>query len=198
MSAHGVSPRVARRERNKPRRGDRKMLDLSSPRWSELSHAYGSAADIPNLLRQLETAPPQDNYQSEPWYSIWSALCHQGDVYTATYAAIPVIIAMARKRGDRERFDFLNFIGYAEACRHHKRAPSVPSDLEHGYVEALNDAADLFVASLKQEWKEEEMKALLGGLAAVRGYSKLGEVIIELDSGLLCPECECDLSGGVF
>jgi hypothetical protein len=79
------------------------MLDLSSSRWSELRHAYGSAADIPNLLRQVEHAPPQENYKSEPWYSIWSALCHQGDVYTATYAAMPHIVALAARKGDRER-----------------------------------------------------------------------------------------------
>lgn len=29
------------------------MLDLDDPYWQKLSHAYGSAADIPELLRQL-------------------------------------------------------------------------------------------------------------------------------------------------
>jgi hypothetical protein len=90
------------------------MLDLNSPRWSELTHAYGNAADIPDLLRQVETAPPQDNYKSEPSFSIWSALCHQGDVYTATYAAMPHIVAIAKIKSGRERFDCLSFVGYAE------------------------------------------------------------------------------------
>jgi hypothetical protein len=27
------------------------VLDLDSPRWSELDHAYGPATDIPDLLR---------------------------------------------------------------------------------------------------------------------------------------------------
>lgn len=176
------------------------MLDLDSPRWKQLSHAYGSAANVPEMLRQLRTALPKEkeNYQSEPWFSIWSALCHQGDVYTATYAAIPHVVGLAKLKEDKERLDFLHFVGYAEACRHHKRSPSVPSDLAQDYRAALNDASDLFVQSLKGTWGEEEMKVLLGGLAAVKGYPKLGEVIIELDSSLLCPECECDLAGGLF
>jgi hypothetical protein len=30
------------------------MLSLDSAEWAGLKHAYGSAADIPDLLRQLE------------------------------------------------------------------------------------------------------------------------------------------------
>jgi hypothetical protein len=37
------------------------MLSLDSPRWSELSHVYGSAADIPSLLRQLQSLPSSEN-----------------------------------------------------------------------------------------------------------------------------------------
>ncbi|OYY64375.1 MAG: hypothetical protein B7Y49_09860, partial [Sphingomonas sp. 28-62-11] len=32
------------------------MIALDDPRWERLSHAYGSAADIPELLRQLAGA----------------------------------------------------------------------------------------------------------------------------------------------
>jgi hypothetical protein len=49
------------------------MLDLDSPHWAELQHAYGSAADIPNLLRHLNTLPASEGNE-EPWHSLWSAL----------------------------------------------------------------------------------------------------------------------------
>jgi hypothetical protein len=174
------------------------MLDLRSSRWSDLSHAYGSAADIPNLLRQLESAPPQENYKSEPWYSIWSSLCHQGGVYSATYAAMPHIIEVASRKGDRERFDCLNFVGYAEACRHRAGAPPIPADLKDDYLSAIDAALEIFLACLKQKWDEEETKTLLGGFAAIKGYPKLGDVIIRLDSTLTCLECEGDLSSGNY
>lgn len=174
------------------------MLDLSSKRWDELRHAYGNASDVPDLLRQLETAPPKENYQSEPWYSIWSSLCHQGDVFTATYAAIPHMVAIAKTKDARERLDYLHFVGYAEACRHHKRAPSLPPELKADYEAALRGAVEFFIGALKQEWGEEQTKVLLGGLASVRGYPRLGQAIIDLDSGFECSECGCDLSGGLF
>lgn len=59
------------------------MLELSSSRWGDLGDAYGSAARIPELLRQL-SALPDDDGSSEPWFSLWSALAHQGDVYSAS------------------------------------------------------------------------------------------------------------------
>ena len=55
------------------------MLSLESPEWANLHHAYGPASDIPRLLRQLDTLPLASG-NAEPWFSIWSALAHQGDV----------------------------------------------------------------------------------------------------------------------
>ncbi len=160
------------------------MLDLKSPRWGELRQAYGSAENVPGMLEQLRVAPVPDNYKSEPWFSIWSTLCHQGDVYTATYAAVPHVVAMAKLKNEDQRLEHLNFIGYAEACRHHKHSLAIPPDLEADYLSALEEADALFLTNLKLRWGEEQTKVLLGGLAAIRGYPKLGEEIIDLDSSL--------------
>lgn len=58
------------------------MLPLDSPRWSELEHAYGAAGDVPALLRKLGDAPSSAN-DAEPWFSLWSSLAHQGEVFSA-------------------------------------------------------------------------------------------------------------------
>src|SRR6185369_5672976 len=69
------------------------MLPLDSPRWTELKHAYGDAADIPRLLKELENFPlDQGPLFNGPWHSVWSALAHQGDVYPASFAAVPWIV----------------------------------------------------------------------------------------------------------
>lgn len=68
------------------------MIELLSSQWSELSHAYGAASDIPKLLTQLEDYPEATDYRAEPYFSLWSALWHQGDVYTASFAAVPHIL----------------------------------------------------------------------------------------------------------
>lgn len=68
--------------------------------WSELSHAYGNAADIPDLLDQ---AGPDAGH--EVWQDLWSRLCHQGSVYTASYSAIPALAEKARGWPAPQRFD---------------------------------------------------------------------------------------------
>jgi hypothetical protein len=42
------------------------MLDgLDSIPWQQLTHAYGSAEDVPHLLRALRTAPPNQSGLAE-------------------------------------------------------------------------------------------------------------------------------------
>ena len=71
------------------------MLALDSDRWSELKHAYGSAEDIPSLLQMVYDKPHVDPTMNEVWTDLWSALCHQGDIYSASTAAVPHLIEAA-------------------------------------------------------------------------------------------------------
>ena len=69
------------------------VLSLESTEWGELTHAYGPATNIPDLLRRLANEPgPSEHREQEPWWSLWSSLCHQGDVYQASYVAVPHIV----------------------------------------------------------------------------------------------------------
>lgn len=177
------------------------MLDLNSLEWKKLKHAYGKASDIPALLEQLKTALPPDDWQSEPWFSLWSALCHQSDVYTASYAAIPHIVAIAAVKPAGKRLEHLHFIGSVEMFRHRKKAPAMPANLKGDYLASLNTAASLILECLEiASLGESKLKVLMGALAAVRGEYKLAGMIFDLDEEVECPECEsvfpargCDL-----
>lgn len=70
---------------------------MTTINWAELTHAYGSAEDIPGLFAQL--GGPDDG---KVWSDLWSALCHQGSVYEASWAAMPVLadIALGRAPGE--------------------------------------------------------------------------------------------------
>lgn len=68
--------------------------------WSQLTHAYGSAEDIPVLLGQ---AAPDGSDQV--WSDLWSRLCHQGSVYSASHAAIPTLAEMAQQWPAPARFE---------------------------------------------------------------------------------------------
>src|SRR6267154_82799 len=65
------------------------MLALSDSRWSSYTHAYGPAEDIPALLSRARDDSEPGNKPGTAWFDLWSALCHQGDTYTASYAAVP-------------------------------------------------------------------------------------------------------------
>ncbi|MFJ8545915.1 hypothetical protein ACIRFH_28670 [Streptomyces sp. NPDC093586] len=74
--------------------------------WSRLTHAYGSAEDIPALLERIASDPT-----SARWNDLWSALCHQGSVYSASFAALPWLVGVAGS-GDRDQaIQALNLAG---------------------------------------------------------------------------------------
>jgi hypothetical protein len=66
--------------------------------WSRLKHAYGSASDLPRLLDKVGDPDLAD----VAWEELWASLYHQGSVYTASFAALPVLadIATGRKPGN--------------------------------------------------------------------------------------------------
>jgi hypothetical protein len=74
--------------------------------WSQLSHAYGSAENIPALLDQLEPDPA-----AECWEELWSHLCPQGTVYPAGFAALPRLTAAAGAWAPEDRVMALALAG---------------------------------------------------------------------------------------
>lgn len=166
------------------------MLELNDSKWEELSHAYGNAADIPKLLKQLENAPPSKGYEDEPYFSLWSSLCHQYDVYSASYAAVPYIVEMTIGKDKKKQFDHLLLVSTIEACRHRNEMPSIPIDLQDSYFSSLQKAEKLTVELLKLDWEEDFLRCLLGGLATLKGYYKFGFAISEFQEEIECPHCE--------
>ncbi|MEV3993874.1 hypothetical protein AB0J57_33845 [Streptomyces sp. NPDC049837] len=74
--------------------------------WSRLGHAYGSAEDIPALLERIASDPT-----SERWNDLWSALCHQGSVYSASFAALPWLVGVASTADREQALRALNLAG---------------------------------------------------------------------------------------
>jgi hypothetical protein len=93
------------------------MLPLNSPTWADLRDAYGASSDIPGLLRDLEALPPNEGAEAEPYFSLWSALCHQGDVYTASYAAVPHLVRVAASAPERVPWTVFQMVACIEIAR---------------------------------------------------------------------------------
>ncbi len=158
--------------------GVRNMLELNSPRWSTLQHAYGSASDIPELLQQLSGLPAGDN-DDEPWFSIWSALAHQGDVYSASFAAVPHVVAALESAPLRASSTYFHFPAWVEICRQ-RNGIAIPSDLQPPYQEALAKLPSLVAAASAKEWDADLLACALAAIAAAKGHAVVAEANLEL------------------
>lgn len=154
------------------------MLSLDDSRWSELQHAYGSAADIPALLKQLADLPSSEN-SKEPWLSICSALAHQGDVYSASFAAAPHVIAALASAPLKADFSYFQFPAWVEVCRA-KRGVAVPKDIAPAYLESLSRLPALVAAAASRQWDEGLLCCALSAVAAAKGQPAVAEAVMEL------------------
>ena len=153
------------------------MLSLDSPRWNELSHAYGSAADIPALLRALESLPSVDG---EPWETLWSSLAHQGDVYPASFAAVPHVVRALASDPTRATFAYFQFPAWVEVCRQ-KHGTPIPEDLAPAYFTALKELPGLVAAAAAAPWDNELMlPCAMAAIAAAKGEARVAEAALEL------------------
>ncbi|MFB7477129.1 hypothetical protein [Kitasatospora sp. NPDC056184] len=157
--------------------------------WSRLTHAYGPADDIPDLLDRLVSAPDDDL-----WSDLWSALCHQGTVYPASFAALPWLAGRAGC-GDREQE--VNALLLAGAIL----AGAGQSD-GAGEVRArfAAETATLLAAVNRQLRTSADptdyvhlLEAMLG-FEGVAGWSEeLARGIVNEEYQIACPGCEVDV-----
>ncbi|MGF1425761.1 hypothetical protein [Kitasatospora sp. LaBMicrA B282] len=67
----------------------RSPAELDHVQWHELTHAYGPAADVPELIRALYE--PDQEVVEEAIYELYGNIHHQGTVYQASAPAVPFL-----------------------------------------------------------------------------------------------------------
>ena len=162
------------------------MLSLDNHTWNDLDHAYGSASDVPDLLRQLRAHPYRtQNYKDEPWFSLWSSLCHQGDVYTASYAAVPHIIDICCTATGPIDFGFFQLPGCIESARATGRGPDIPETISADYKSAFRRLPECIERHYSHEWDDAMAQSVAVALLAAKGRLKVAEAISEMDSDVM-------------
>lgn len=146
-------------------------LPLDSKRWSELTHAYGSAADTPELLRRLYESPDDD---------VWSDLCggsvvHQGDVSEAAYAALPHVVAAAESAPASDRIRHLVF---AAAVFDGRVRKPCPDDLKAEYDEMFEPVREMATEVLKTgEPADQDLPYIFEAIAAASRLPVLARIL---------------------
>jgi hypothetical protein len=154
------------------------MLSLDSPLWSELRHAYGVASDTPALLSELQSLP-ESTGESEPWFTLWSSLAHQGDVYSASFAAVPHVVRALATAPTSASSTYFQFPAWVEICRQNHGTP-IPPELEEAYFSALAELPGLVAAAASRPWDADFMSCALSAIAAAKGSIKVAEAALEL------------------
>ncbi|MDZ4325916.1 MAG: hypothetical protein U1A73_13020 [Pseudomonas sp.] len=160
------------------------MLRLDDPQWANLRHAYGTAENIPPLLSQLSSLP-SDIGDAEPWFTIWSSLAHQGDVYPASFASVPHIIATLAANPSSAPAAFFHFPAWVEICRH-RASFEVPAPLAEPYFAALRQLPGIVAAAASPGgWSHEQSQCTLACLAVAQGQHAMAEALLELSPEVL-------------
>ncbi|MEU8616990.1 PBS lyase [Streptomyces sp. NPDC048623] len=99
--------------------------------WASLSHAYGPADDVPELLRGLASADPAERENALD--GMYGAVHHQGDVYDSTLACIPFLLELVADATVQDRggiVELLTSIGGIDLCGDEELEELDPDDAE--------------------------------------------------------------------
>ncbi|NNJ26589.1 hypothetical protein [Alienimonas chondri] len=89
----------------------RPLSELDAVDWAALTHAYGSAENVPAALRRLASDDPADWVRAAD--ELTNCLCHQlCDVYEATAPAVPFLIGLLNAPAVRCRGKILELLGH--------------------------------------------------------------------------------------
>jgi hypothetical protein len=160
------------------------MLALEDPTWATLSHAYGSAANIPDLLACIAEVPARRDSRNDTWEVLWSSLCHQDSVFDASFAAVPHIVAALSLDPSRATPDFHYFaLPVAIELARMKEGRAIPAELEGSYTKALRTLAGLSQHAASEKWDIHARRAAEAALALSRGEYRAARTLLDPDDG---------------
>ncbi|MFD0206523.1 MULTISPECIES: hypothetical protein [Saccharothrix] len=77
--------------------------------WASLGHAYGSAEDVPGVLRDAVGA--DEELARDAIEHLYGSVYHQGTLYSATPWAVPFVARLAADPGTPRRAHLVNLLG---------------------------------------------------------------------------------------
>jgi hypothetical protein len=165
-------------------------LDAGMTNWGSLQTAYGSAEGIPALLVKAAAMGSGDH---ELWNELYGHLCHQGTVYSASYAALP---ALAQMSVQHEPGVDLGALDLGAAIIASKDGPEDRAVVRRRYGREI--AEFHAVAERNLQHARDDMYFVYG-LQALMAFEDGGvwqsdlEYLVNGEAALQCPSCDEDL-----
>jgi len=155
------------------------MLNLDDERWSGLTGGYKVAYDPRPALRML--ARRHDD--GAAWDELWNELHHQGDVGSASYAAIPALVRVCAEHHPAPWGLYGLAATIEEARLLFDRNPPIPDWLDQDYAFAWRTLFELALRDLRTETEPNTVNSALAVIALHRGQLALGRIA-------MCPDDE--------
>ena len=164
------------------------MLPLDDDaRWRALSQAFGSAEDVPRLLAHLDLV--DDRTRRELWLGLWGTLWRDGAAFTASYAAVPHLVAWAATREATECARALHLVGAIALARGHHGSPPLPGDLAAAYDDAIARVPEIVASRVAEPWDPDTTQVMASLLAIAKGHPGFGGAALQLEPIVTCPVC---------
>jgi hypothetical protein len=155
------------------------LLSLESPQWAQLRHSFGSGGNVPGLILALGNGE-QTEAAKDAWNSLWGEVHHQGDTYSACFAALPHIVRIALEGSIPCSWDFFAWPASVEVHRVQSSRPVMPPDLLPAYEWAMGKIPDAVQRHANRPWDHEFAQAAAAALVASRGQVLLADILLEL------------------
>ncbi|MHA1274122.1 MAG: hypothetical protein ACTSQP_01375 [Promethearchaeota archaeon] len=85
------------------------MLEkLDEINWAEYEHAYGSAIDVPQCIRDL--ASQDKNVREKALHRLYGNIYHQGSIYPATLPAIPFFFELLEEPEVKDKDNIVKYL----------------------------------------------------------------------------------------
>ncbi|MEU9497147.1 HEAT repeat domain-containing protein [Streptomyces sp. NPDC048196] len=145
--------------------------------WAELTHAYGTAEDVPGLLHDLRSDDAVTRERALD--ALYGGVHHQGDVYDSTLACIPHLLALVQDPGAPDRGPVIGLLTSIGATAHAaaEEAGDTMPDPEAALAEAAAAGWE------PDEWWEEYACAhgLLAGRALATAVPSMVRLLTDAD-----------------
>jgi len=150
------------------------MLSLDDIRWTTMHGGYKMPFDPRPLFERLEAGIDTEAV----WSELWNELHHQGDVDEASYASVPHLVRIYRKRTTAE-WNTYAIVAIIELARARGSNPDVPEWLAKDYFAAIAELAGLGATEVLTTDDTERVRAMLGVIAIAKQLPIHGELLVK-------------------
>jgi hypothetical protein len=145
-------------------------MELDDPRWSELEGGDHAPFDPRPSILKLEEG------HSGAWDELWERLHHQGDVGSASYAAVPLLVE--KSSNWLNDWNFYALVATIEEARNNPSNPQPPAWVAASYTSAWSRLEAVALQVFPTAMTTELVASLIAVLAHSKGQLTIARIAL--------------------